>query len=446
MGRITLNTPVAFADDLPQAVDVAIIGGGVAGVSTALCLAEQGIRVAVFEKGRIAGEQSSRNWGWVRQLGRDDAELPIMREAAELWQGMAARVGADVGYRTEGVIYLAKSQEARARQDVHIALAAKHGIQVDRLDATDIDQLIQGHPGAWPCAVRCVGDGRAEPWVAVPAMARAAHGLGAVILENCAVRGLEQSAGRVSGVITEQGAVRAEAVLVAGGAWSSLFLGRHGITFPQLMVRATVARTGVAPDVYAGCAADNKLAFRRREDGGYTLAFSDQEEFFLGPNAFRFLRPFAKAVRTSWKDLRFKAAAPKGYPDGWGTPRKWADDVETPFERMRMLDPEPAKGAAEILQRRMAERLPALSQVPIVDTWAGMIDVTPDIVPALGAVPGWDGLWIASGFSGHGFGIGPAMGRIMADVIQGRPAGHDLTRFRFGRFADGSDIQLGPAL
>jgi glycine/D-amino acid oxidase-like deaminating enzyme len=94
----------------------------------------------------------------------------------------------------------------------------------------------------------------------------------------------------------------------------------------------------------------------------------------------------------------------------------------------------------------MSDRFPALADIPIVESWAGMIDTMPDTVPTMDAVPSFDGLWVASGFSGHGFGIGPAAGRIMADLIQGRPVEHDLTRFRFDRFTDGSSIKPGPAI
>jgi glycine/D-amino acid oxidase-like deaminating enzyme len=113
---------------------------------------------------------------------------------------------------------------------------------------------------------------------------------------------------------------------------------------------------------------------------------------------------------------------------------------------MRVLHPTPTPGGTERMQKRMSERLPALAGIPIVESWAGMIDTMPDTVPTMDSVPGFNGLWLASGFSGHGFGIGPAAGRIMADLIQGRPAGHDLTRFRFDRFTDGSVIKLGPSI
>ena len=77
--------------------------------------------------------------------------------------------------------------------------------------------------------------------------------------------------------------------------------------------------------------------------------------------------------------------------------------------------------------------------------WAGMIDTMPDVVPVIDRVAAVPGLTVATGMSGHGFGIGPGVGRIVADLVLGRPPGHDLTRFRLGRFSDGSPIELGPS-
>ena len=94
----------------------------------------------------------------------------------------------------------------------------------------------------------------------------------------------------------------------------------------------------------------------------------------------------------------------------------------------------------------LARRLPALADIAIEEAWAGMIDVTPDVVPVMDEVDDCRGLFVATGFSGHGFGIGPGAGRVMADLVQGRPPAHDLTRFRFARFSDGSPMNPGPGL
>ena len=91
--------PVRSDEALPARADVVIIGGGIIGASTALFLAEKGVSVALCEKGHIAGEQSSRNWGWCRKMGRDPRELPLIIESLRLWQGMNQRVEAETGFR-----------------------------------------------------------------------------------------------------------------------------------------------------------------------------------------------------------------------------------------------------------------------------------------------------------------------------------------------------------
>src|SRR5918998_1768801 len=96
--------------DIPASADVVVIGGGIVGASTALFLQRNGLTVALCEKGRIAGEQSSRNWGWVRQQGRDPAELPIMVESLRIWERLAQEFGDALGFRRTGVMYLADTE------------------------------------------------------------------------------------------------------------------------------------------------------------------------------------------------------------------------------------------------------------------------------------------------------------------------------------------------
>ena len=442
---ITDESPVAFSAPLPERVEIVVIGAGIAGTASAYFLAERGVSVLLCEKGRVAGEQSSRNWGWVRQQGRDKAELPIMMESNRIWRGLAEKTGeADLAFTPSGCLYLSESPAGMARYEEWHDLAKQHQLDTRLLTPDEVRSAFPGVVGTWTGGMLTETDGRAEPFVAVPALARAAQAAGAVVIEGCAVRTLDIEAGRVAGVVTEKGRVRCDRVLLAGGAWSSPFAANAGVDLPQLTVRSTVARTEAAPDAYGPNTSTPDLAIRRRADGGYSVSTGDLAEHFVSPASFRYFTKFFKLLKASAKDVRLYPAAPKGYPGSWGIPRRWTADDESPFERMRVLNPAPNPANIEKIKARLPRRFPALKDVGLAEAWAGMIDVTPDAVPTLGEDARLKGLYMATGLSGHGFGIGPAIGRIMADLLTDRPPGHDLTRFRPGRFFDGSEIVPGP--
>ena len=446
MFPISLATPAQFKSPLPERADTVIIGGGVMGVMTAWFLAKAGQKVVLCEKGRVAGEQSSRNWGWVRQQGRDPDELPIMIESNRIWQGLARECGEDLGFRQTGVLYIANSPKDMAGFENWQTYAKAHQLDTILLSKAELANQLPEAKTDWAGGMITPSDGRAEPWVAVPALARHAVRLGATIIEDCSVRALDVSGGKLAGVITEHGRIACDQVVLAGGAWSSLFLRRHGIEIPQLSVRATVAATVPLPEVYAGEAADNHFAFRRRADGGYTLALGSFHELFIGPDAFRRLPKFLPQLKASPFGTSYKLKAPRDYPDGWFTRRNWAEHEVSPFEHMRVLNPVPNLGAVAKMQDHFAAAFPHHGRPDIKLAWAGMIDTMPDVVPVIDRAPALPGLVIATGLSGHGFGIGPGMGHVVADMVMGKPPVHDLTRFRFSRFSDGSKIELGPSL
>ena len=139
MPTFTDKDPVRFADPLPDAVDVAVIGAGIAGTATAYFLAKAGISVALLEKGRVAGEQSSRNWGFVRQQGRDVGELPLMMEANRIWRGLAAETGeADLAFHECGCYYLIETEAAESKYRDWYEIAKQHQLNTALLTRDEL--------------------------------------------------------------------------------------------------------------------------------------------------------------------------------------------------------------------------------------------------------------------------------------------------------------------
>ena len=428
------SVDTAFSNTaVPARADVVVVGGGIIGVTAALYLAKKKISVALCEKGRIAGEQSSRNWGWCRTMGRDPAEIPLSQESLRLWASMNQEVGAETGFRNSGIIYLCESQGDVDRHAAWLEHARQYQVASRLLGPDETERVLPGSARRWHGALITPTDGRAEPRLAVPAIATTAQNMGATIMTSCAVRGLETAAGSVSGVITEKGRIACSAVILAGGAWSRLFCGNVGVDFPQLKILGSVMRTAPldgAPD-YAVGASD--FAFRKRLDGGYTVAQRGASVSPIVPDSFRLFFDFLPALVKQWRELRLRIG--RRFIEEWNIPRSWPLDRPSPFETVRVLDPEPVDAILAEAKINLTRNFPVFKNMTIAERWAGLIDVTPDAVPVIAPVPALPGFFLASGFSGHGFGIGPAAGRLIADLVAGDPPIVDPTPFRFERLS-----------
>ncbi len=427
-------------DGLPARADVVVIGAGIAGIMTALELAERGLSVVVLEKGEVAAEQSSRNWGWCRQMGRDPREIPLILESMKLWRGMNERVNAETGFRTCGIAYVADSEKEMSKHEQWLKNhAIAHGIASQLINSDEVAQLLPGSTVKWAGALYTPSDGRAEPFIAVPAMARALQRLGGKIFTNWAARGLETSAGAVSAVVTERGSIQCDSVVLAGGYWSRRFLHNMGVSFPQLGVLGSVMRTAPIDAGLATTFCAGKFTAGKRLDGGYTVTHNFVSVADIVPDSFRLLFDFLPVFMLDWRGLRLRLG--KRFIMEAQLARRWNLDSVSPFEQVRILDPEPAHWILDEAAAEIKTAFPAFQTMQIAEKWGGMIDATPDAVPVISPIVQKPGLFMASGFSGHGFGLGPGAGKLMAQIVTGEKPCVDPHPFRFARFSDGSKPQ-----
>ncbi|MHC2299158.1 NAD(P)/FAD-dependent oxidoreductase [Rhizobium mongolense] len=423
---------VATSTELPAAADAVIIGGGIVGVFAAYYLAQRGLKVALVEKGRIGAEQSSRNWGWCRQQNRDARELPMATKSLDLWESFAAETGEDTGFRRCGLFYLSNSDEELAGWARWRDFARTTGVTTHMLDSAAATERGRATGRTWKGGVFSPTDGTADPASAAPAVAAGLLKLGGTVHQSCAARGLETEGGRVCAVVTEHGTIRTKIAVLAGGAWASSFCHQLGVRFPQASVRSSILSVSPGATGLPDALHTTAVSATRRRDGGYTLAISGGGRVDLTPQQFRFAPQFLPMFVRRWRSLA--PGGLEGIRSGHETLTRWRLDAPTPMERMRILDPAIDKRTIRVTHSRALGLLPALKNTKIAAAWAGYVDSTPDGVPGIGEITSVPGFILAAGFSGHGFGIGPGAGHLIADIVTGGEPIVDPRPYRPDRF------------
>jgi glycine/D-amino acid oxidase-like deaminating enzyme len=350
----------------------------------------------------------------------------------------------DTGFRECGVLYVGESDSDEVRFADWARMAQPYDIGTRIVRGAELAALMPGASRTFSCGLYVPTDGCAEPQRAAPAIARAAQRKGAVILAHCAVRGIERAGGRTAAVITERGRIGCTAVVLAAGAWSSLFCASLGIRLPQLKVLSSVMRTTPVANGPDACTYLDAVGYRKRRDGGYTIARGAGYIAPFVPDSLRYLRDFLPTIRKERDSLRVRVNAQSLRE--FCTPRSWPLDRPSPFEAARVLDPAPNLALNRQALAAMTRLYPQFSDVHVIQQWGGYIDVTPDVVPYISPVGTLPGLTVAAGFSGHGFGIGPAAGRLAAELAIGDNPSVDPAPFRASRFSDGSPVVIGPEI
>jgi glycine/D-amino acid oxidase-like deaminating enzyme len=418
--------------------DVVIIGGGIVGCATAYYLAKRKLRVAIIERGSIASEQSSRAWGFVRQQGRHRAEVPLAAESSRIWAGLAGELQADLEFVRGGILVPAETSEDEDRLKKGAEIAAAHGLTTRMVSAKEIKTVIPELAGHWRSALYTAEDGHAEPRKTTEAFAAAAERYGAKLHCNTRAIGIEVTNGRATGVVTPNGTIGGDAVLCAAGLGSRIIAAQFGIKLPIQGIRAHVSETNPARPFSRTAVWAPRTAFRPTQRGtfyigtGYRVTGVDYDVTLSALSSVSYFLPM---LGQDWKhinlcvgyefleDLRqLVGIAPRGRP--------WRE-------------PHVNRKVIEYSLNRFYEMLPGVRGLGISRCWAGRIDMTPDLLPIVGEAESVKGFFVATGYSGHGFALGPVTGRLLSQLIaDGRPS-LDLRPFRISRFAEG-EIDRSP--
>ncbi|MDY0874201.1 NAD(P)/FAD-dependent oxidoreductase [Dongia rigui] len=420
---------------LPTEADAVIIGAGIQGCAAAYYLAKRGLKVVVLEKSRIAGQQSGRAWGFVRAMDRDPAETPLMIAGLKLWQGLEAELGQDIEWRQEGNLFLARDEAELARFEIGAARDRIFGIDAKVISSREVSALIPGLVDPGPGGLWGPKEGQAEPRKTSPALARKATDLGALFFEGCGAVAIDRQAGAVSAVVSEAGTIRTRNVVLAAGASSFRVMKSLGLFLPQQLARFTCSRTNPLPALSRIAFYGHHIGFRQRSDGSLNLAEELKVDVDITLDRFRALGSFlpslwdnrdATALCVNEVTIRDLLHRLPWRPEAR---QKWIHD------RDPIIPPNMKRVRNAVAQ--LGRLFPTAVGVQAIESWAGNVDLMPDGIPVLGPVAEVPGLVLATGLTGHGFGMGPIVGKLTSEIIvDGKPS-LDLNAFRFARFAEG---------
>ena len=370
---------------MSNCAEVIIIGGGVIGCATAYYLAKEGTSVIVLEgSDHIGNGGSSRNGGGVRQSGRDPRELPLaMYGIRTLWPHLSEELETDCEYHQDGNLRLGKTEKHREILEGLADRARACGLDVRMIDGDEVRRINPHLSHEVTVASWCPTDGHANPLTTTLGFYKMARRLGARFITGEPVTELRTVKGKIRKVITPNNVYEGEQVLVAAGLHSREILGTVGIDVPMdgSLLEALVTEAE-APmfDQMLGTA-DADFYGHQTKHGSFVFGGSSG------------LEPFYK-------------------------------DNGTPVTSSR---------TAPCICRGIMKYFPELADAKIVRTWAGWSDRSADGVPVLGAVDEVPGLYAACAFTGHGFGISPAVGDQLAKLIRTGSTDVDLSPLRYDR-------------
>ncbi|MFI5050922.1 MAG: NAD(P)/FAD-dependent oxidoreductase [Gaiellales bacterium] len=363
---------------------VVIIGGGVVGTSAAFHLAEAGAGdVLLLEHAELGSGSTVRAAGGFRAQFSDELNIAIALRSIAAFEAFAERPGWDINLHQDGYLFLLTDEDDVELFQRNAELQRRNGVPTEwlspeqareRSPIVSVDDVL----GATYCAL----DGHASPESVVQGYASGARAHGAVIRTGAGVTGIRTAAGRVTGVVTDDGVVKTDTVVCTAGAWSREVAAMAGVELPVTPVLRPVWYTEPVPDL--------------PPELPMTVDFS---------TGFYF------------------------HPEGPGLLFGMADPDQPPGFDQRMRD-DWLERVGEVMERRA----PAMLEMGVAGGWTGFYEVTPDHNALIGRAEEVEGFVYGTGFSGHGFLQSPAVGEILRDLVLGRAPFVDVAPLSASRF------------
>lgn len=366
--------------------DVIIIGAGVIGNATAYNLTRKGYQVTVLEKSDYIGNGgSSRNGGGVRQSGRHPAELPLAMYAVKnLWPSLSEELGMDIEYYKEGNLRLGKTNDHLKILTNLTDSAASLGLDVRMIEYKEAKEICPYLSEEVIGASWCPTDGHANPMLTTLAYYRAARQQGAKFISGEDVQELKKLRGRIRQVVTKNAVYEADTVIVTAGYGSNQILQTVGLRVPMIPMLLECLVTEDCPPMFYQMLGTAMADFYGHQSKHGSFVFGGTTGF----------EPY-----TTFKGI-----------------------------------PAATSSAASGTCRGIMKYFPILKNIKILRSWAGWMDDCVDHIPVIDTSDEVPGLVIGCGFSGHGFGISPAVAEILAQLAVGEKPQLNIDPFKFNRF------------
>ena len=367
-----------------DSADVVVIGGGVSGLSSAYFLAKAGKDVVVIEKGTVGGEASGRSGGMISERVDEPPLIPLAVESLRLWATLDDELGYPTEFTHQGRLQVAVMEEEMGDLISERDEALRHGISVDLLDPSEIRDMIPWISGRTLGGTFFSNGGHANPQRSVQAFAWAFQDMGGRLYQSTAVTGMKVVDGRVSSVETTRGAIEADVVVGAAGPQTGLMAEMVGVHVPVAPARVEMLATAPLEPLFEIALVGNGLYGRQAARGNLLFGGGAHE----------------------WTDVGLTTDP---------------DKPNTPLIRN--------------IARRLAELLPGAADVPVIRSWAGVVEQAPDYLPIIDILDSPSNYVVVTA-SAHGFGLTPATGKVVSDLVLHGESSVDISGLGLSRFAD----------